>query len=143
MLTSEILNEYSGISFETNTHIWQQNVAAFQDLMHLVKNWNQQEKIKYDKKYRHLETPVENLEALIIDHIFATEQSEKLSEKDKLIIRNKFDKAMKLYRHHENYKMMLVKTLEVPPEILQMEILNNSEQRLEQQLRDILQNSAD
>lgn len=140
VLTSEILSYYSDILFETNTSIEQQNTAAFRDLINLVTHWNEQEKIKYQKDFRHLETPVETLETLIISHILGPEISTELSEKDKIVIQGKFKSAIENFRQHENYKSILIKMLEIPSEILQMEILNNSEQRLQQQLLDILKN---
>lgn len=139
-LTSEILGYYSQITIEARTHTEKHNVSAFQDLINLVRNWNTQEKNKHQREYKHLETPVEKLEALVFSHVFEAGDTSDLSEKDKRIMQDKFETAIEKFRQHTNYKVMLVKALEIPSEILQMEILNNTAQRLEQQLRDIIEN---
>lgn len=142
-LTSEILEFYKEQHFSTKTIIEQKNVAAFHDLMNQVSQWNLQEKLKAESKFEALNTPAETLENMIKQHIFETDTAVNFSDEQKNQIHKKLNRGLEKFKAHPNYKILLLKVLEIPGEILQREILNNSDERIEQQIHDIVEQKTE
>ena len=142
-LTSEILAFYKIQDFETCTSIEQKNVAAFNDLINLVSQWNDRERIKSDSKFKSSHTTIDKLEDMIDKHLFSFDPTSSFSQEEKAVILYKFQNGLAKYKNHSNYKVLLLKILEIPSEILQREILNNSEERIEQHIKNIIDHRTD
>jgi MoaA/NifB/PqqE/SkfB family radical SAM enzyme len=137
-LTSEILSFYKTINFDFKTEIERKNIAAFNDLISLVESWNNHEKLKYEEQFSKFNQPIDKLESLVLKHVLEEKTFNLFTENEKAIIQTKISKTLDIFSNHNAYKSFLIKILEIPPEIMQRELLNNSQQRIEQQITDIL-----
>lgn len=138
-LTSQILNFFKNQTFSTKTIIEQKNYNAFNDLIHITTQWNNQEKIKFDNNYNAKKTSVPELEIMVKNHILNSNSLNHFTKEQIDIIISKFNNGLDDYNNHPNYRKLLLKIIEIPPEIMQRELLNNSDERIKQQIREILE----
>ncbi|MCK9612250.1 MAG: radical SAM protein [Bacteroidales bacterium] len=137
-LIDEILGYYRQQKFPENNEIEKANLQAFTDLVFLLENWKEQMKDLEESEEKNVDTPESELEEQIRDSILEAIKTKNISSKRRNEIMQKLDFFFQKFKGHPQYKMLLLKTLELPGEILQSQLMNNSFDRIEQQIKDII-----
>jgi len=137
-LIDEILTFYQKQTFPQSTSTQASNLQAFNDLIFLLQNWKQQTRKQEESEIQQMNTPVNILEEQVRKLIFQTINAANSSSWSEKEILTKLEFFFNKYKDHPQYKMLLLKTIEMPGEILQSQLMNNSFDRLEQQIKDII-----
>jgi len=137
-LITEILTFYQKQQFPQASSLESANCNAFNDLISLLQSWKQQAEKQEESERQNMKTPVTILEEQIRERIKQTLRIQNTFPAEENEILSKLDFFFSKYHDHPQYKILLLKTLEMPGEILQSQLMNNSFERLEQQVKDII-----
>ncbi len=138
-ITSKILEYYKTIKFNPKTQIEHRNTEAFKDLINLVESWNEHEKLKLKELNKFTDIPIDELEKKVQNHIFLLVSGENLDIEKQKIIQTKLENTIYTFRDNKGYRELLIKAMNIPAEILHTQILNSTEEKLMEQLRELKQ----
>jgi len=138
-LIDEIIANYQLQRFPAKTPVERNNLMAFNDLKNLLQEWRQLELLKKEKEDLFSRADINILEEQVYDILVNTELSENISAADREKILEKLDYLLGKFRREPWFRSLLIKMSNIPGEILQQELLKNSSERIEQQVKELLE----
>jgi hypothetical protein len=133
----DIESKYLKASLPSKSHTEYHNLSQFKNLIQQINSWHSQSVMRENKLSGLMKCSAKELESRIFDSIISfyyTTPSEQGSTIDKI------KKMLSEFQADSQYKQLLIKILELPVEILCRELSLNSQEKLTEQIHQLLKN---